>query len=822
MKYRFFCCTVLLVGLLQAQRVQVLTFDSGEPLENVIVYDEAKKTVYYTDKAGGVSLDAFGDYEVISFNHLAYIEYEVLKRDLVASGLVIRLHKKAELLNEIVLSASKEKEKRSRIAEQVAVVFKEGIQDISPQTSADLLATIPGIKVQKSQFGGGSPVLRGMEANRVLLVIDGVRMNNAIYRRGHLHNSITVSPNILDRTEVIFGPSSVIYGSDALGGVIHYYTKTPKPSANKGVSGSFFSRYSSVNNERSASGDLEVINNKWAAYTNISYSKFGDLTMGGNRSHGYEDWGKVFEYSNNGGDFFNAHSVANNNPRIQKNTGFHQTDFLQKFTFTLSPDTQLLFNLQFSQSSNINRFDKLTEYSGDKLKYAEWYYGPQKRWLFSSQLKIHPNKKWLEKGTITAAFQDIEESRIYRKFNSLDRLYGVENVKVFSINGDFFVPLTRDKKRVFSYGFEASHNKVLSDAYCRALEVSGNQVLGFTDVFNIQSRYPDGGSTYSSAAAYLNYRQDINSKTTLNSGIRWVNTYLTAKWLDDSLIALPNRIILNNAALTATFGYVYKPREDWQLNAVISSGFRSPNIDDIGKIREKFGFVSVPNTHLKPEYAYNAEMGVIKYFLNKTFHINWNAYYTLLNNYIVRDYFDPNHYGDGTIMYHGEEGTTIANVNKGTAYITGSTLSIKGTLYRNWFTSSSLTYTKGNTYDTQLPLSSIPPLFGMVEMGFKKRKIQVVASWKFNLKKRLSDYNSIEGIDNLEQAPTEYIGIFPTDKYLDLPAWNILHIRSKYQVNERVSLMLNLDNLFDKHYKEFASSISAPGRNLSLSIFAKW
>ncbi len=107
---------------------------------------------------------------------------------------------------------------------------KEDIFKESPQTTADLLASVPGIKVQKSQFGGGSPVLRGMESNRVLLVVDGVRMNNAIYRKGHLQNSITVSPTQLERTEIVFGPSSVIYGSDALGGVIHYYTRTPKTS----------------------------------------------------------------------------------------------------------------------------------------------------------------------------------------------------------------------------------------------------------------------------------------------------------------------------------------------------------------------------------------------------------------------------------------------------------------------------------------------------------------------------------------------------------------------------------------------------------------
>ena len=125
-----------------------------------------------------------------------------------------------------MLSVSRNTEKRARIAEHIEVITQHTIALQSPQTTADLLALTPGVKVQKSQFGGGSPVLRGMESNRVLLVVDGVRMNNAIYRKGHIQNSITVSPNLLARTEVLFGPSSIIYGSDALGGVIHYYTKT--------------------------------------------------------------------------------------------------------------------------------------------------------------------------------------------------------------------------------------------------------------------------------------------------------------------------------------------------------------------------------------------------------------------------------------------------------------------------------------------------------------------------------------------------------------------------------------------------------------------
>jgi len=803
----------LIIVSIKAQQVKVLERGTNFPIENVTIYNDVNNNIVYTNNKGIADLSSFQDSDIISFNHLSFIEYEILKRELSEIEFVVYLSKNAQQLNEIVLSASKGKESRSRIAEQVAIVSREEIKKLAPQTTADLLANLPGVKVQKTQFGGGSPVLRGMEANRILLVIDGVRMNNAIYRTGHLQNSITVSPNIIDRTEVIFGPSSVIYGSDALGGVIHYYTKTPKVSNIKEVNTSIYSRYSSSNNEFTTEGNFELRNKKWASYTSISYSSFGDLKMGKNRTHGFEDWGKVPEYSNNSNSFYNTNSVLNPDDNIQKNTGYNQTDILQKITIPISPKNELMINVQYSTSSNINRFDKLTEYSGNELKYAEWYYGPQERLLISSQLKINSNKKWIQEGTITAAFQNIKESRVQRNLSSLDRSYRNERVDVFSLNGDFYVPLTKMNNRIMSYGFEITHNKVNSNAFGKTLNVFENTIVGFSDEFTVQSRYPDGGSTYTSIASYVNYRQDISKKATLNSGIRFINTHLTAKWIDDTFMTLPDfDISLNNSAITATVGYVYKPSINWQLNNVISTGFRSPNIDDIGKIREKSGDVTVPNIYLKPEYAYSFETSALKYFKNKKFQAGLNVYYTLLDNYITRDQFEINN--SSTIIYDGEEGNVVANVNKDNAYIIGSTFSFKGSLTPLWFTKGALTYTKGKAYDTGLPLSSIPPLFGSIEIGFEEDRLQAILNWKFNGKKKIEDYNLIEGIDNEEQTPYNSI----TNTYYGNPSWNTFNFNANYKVNSNIIFYVNIDNIFDVHYKEFASSISAPGRNLALSL----
>lgn len=814
MKWVLIVFFLLSVYKISAQKITVQDKESTFPIYNVTVYNEDKSKQAISDKKGIIDISAFAVNDILTFTHVAYVEYELLKRVIIGKK-IIYLQSKEEQLQEVFLSASKGKELRKRIAEQVAVFSIKDIQKTAPQTSADLLAEIPGIKVQKSQFGGGSPVLRGMEANRVLLVVDGVRMNNAIYRKGHLQSSITVSPNLLERTEVIFGPSSVIYGSDALGGIIHYYTRKPKTNDTFNINNSFLTRYSTINNEKTFQGDIELQFKKFASFTSVSFSDFGDLRMGKKRSHGFEDWGRVFDYSDNTDTFFNETPIVNSNSNIQRNTGFNQVDLLQKFYIPLSKKSELLFNFQYSTSSDIPRFDKLTERRDGKLRFAEWYYGPQQRLLLSSQLELKPEKKWLNVGTITVAYQNIEESRINRNFGSLDRTTRNEEVDVFSLNGDFAVPLS--KNRILSYGIELSHNDVTSSPRGEILEVSGNQITGISGTFPVQARYADGGSSYTSSAAYVNYRQDISKKATLNTGIRFTNTNLNATWIDDTFITLSDTdISLNNSAITLTAGYVYKPTNSWQINTVLSSGFRSPNIDDVGKVREKEGDVTVPNINLKPEFAYNAELGFLKYLNNKKFHVGLTTYYTLLKNYIIREDFSLN--GSSTILFDGEEGNVVANVNRDQAYIVGCTFTLKGNISNYFKTNASFTYTKGKTYDTNEPLSSIPPLFGMIGFSYEKQKFETSIDLKFNGIKKLKNYNLSEGIDNIEQTPF----LAETGEYYGSPSWATINLNTKYRFTENLDLRVSVNNILDQHYKEFASSISAPGRNFSFSILANF
>ena len=125
-------------------------------------------------------------------------------------------------------------------------------------------------------------MIRGFATNRLLLSVDGVRMNNAIFRGGNIQNVISIDPFTIKSTEVIFGPGSVIYGSDAIGGVMNFYTNNPQFSKTDSleVFGKSNYRYSSANNENTVHVDFNLGKREWAFLSSLTYNNFGDLKMG--------------------------------------------------------------------------------------------------------------------------------------------------------------------------------------------------------------------------------------------------------------------------------------------------------------------------------------------------------------------------------------------------------------------------------------------------------------------------------------------------------------------------------------------------------------
>jgi hemoglobin/transferrin/lactoferrin receptor protein len=228
-----------------AQQVRVISRTDLQSVSNCLIYNTDESVSILTDNKGIADLSGFKNTDKLTFSHVSFIPVEFEKSYFTAKTTDIALSVAVINLKEIVFSANKVEEKYRDLPVRIDIIPSKQIQFGNPQTTAELLQQNGTVFVQQSQLGGGSVVLRGMETNRVLMVIDGVRMNNAIYRAGHIQNIITIDPNILSRVEVVHGPGSVIYGSDAMGGVMHFYTRNPVLSTNGNVytSGNAMIRY---------------------------------------------------------------------------------------------------------------------------------------------------------------------------------------------------------------------------------------------------------------------------------------------------------------------------------------------------------------------------------------------------------------------------------------------------------------------------------------------------------------------------------------------------------------------------------------------------
>ncbi|MFM2227846.1 MAG: hypothetical protein RL664_1189, partial [Bacteroidota bacterium] len=294
-------------------------------------------------------------------------------------------------LSEMVVSATRNANATKFLAQPVSAIQRKDIQFINPANAADLLAQTGTALVQKSQLGGGSPILRGFEANKVLYVIDGVRMNNAIYRGGHLQDILSLDPMAMENVEIAYGPSAVAYGSDALGGVMSFNTRSPRfTSGDRLVRGNAMLRYSTAD-QSGAHINLETSTERFATFTAFTFNNFGDLRQGNNRNPGYETFGQRPWYVQrvNGRDSV----MTNTNPNVQVGSAYNQYDFMEKLSFKQSDKLTHTLNIQYSTTNDVPRYDRLTQTSNGAPRFAEWYYGPQTRAMVAYHANLSNGNK---------------------------------------------------------------------------------------------------------------------------------------------------------------------------------------------------------------------------------------------------------------------------------------------------------------------------------------------------------------------------------------------------------------------------------------------
>ncbi|MFC4723071.1 TonB-dependent receptor plug domain-containing protein [Geojedonia litorea] len=801
MKIKFLLVTFcfFVIAIVNAQSVKVLEKSSQEPISGVAIYNANKTKTVSTNLDGEASLDSFSRNELIYFQSPTHDIISFRKSTLALRSFVVFLDVKVEDLNEIVISASKFEQSKSDIPQKIINISAKDIQFSNPQTSADLLQSSGNVYIQKSQLGGGSPMIRGLSTNRLLITVDGVRMNNAIFRGGNIQNVISIDPFIIQNTEIALGAGSVVYGSDAIGGVMSFYSQKPQLSYRDSLyfNANAVLRYATANEEKTGHLDFNFGLKKWAFLTSVSYTDFDDLRMG---SHGPDDYLRPeYVQTINGVDSV----VDNKNPLVQTPTGYDQINLMQKFRYEPQDNLSFDLGLYYTTTSEYSRYDRLIRYRRGKLRSAEWNYGPQRWFMGNFQVtKLSSSSNLYDKIQLTAAYQNFQESRFDRDFQSEIRNIREEAVDAISFNLDLEKQLS-SRTELF-YGVEYIYNKIKS---------TGDEENIVTNVLTpTVSRYPNG-SDWQSLAVYTSLKYKPNPKFIFQSGLRYNHVLIHANFNENNqYLNLPfDKASIDAGALTGTAGISWLPNKmiEWKLNA--SSAFRAPNIDDVGKVFDSEpGSVVVPNNNLKPEYAYGGELG-LKLNFDNMFLIDMATYYTFLDNALVRRDFSLN--GQREILYDGELSNVQAIQNASKAWIYGFEVGIQLKFSDALKLKSQYNIVGGTEEENgvEVPVRHAAPNFGNTHLVWQKNKLLIDA---------FAEYNNELSFNQLAPSEIEKAYIYALDSNGNpySPSWYTLNLRTQYQLTHAATLTASLENITDQRYKTYSSGIASAGRNLILSL----
>ncbi|HBH25034.1 MAG TPA: TonB-dependent receptor [Cytophagales bacterium] len=779
-----------------AQTIKVVDNTTLLPIEYATLNSENKQSFVTTDARGEANISIFKGAKAIEVRKLGYkpaiFSYETMSQP----GFRVELEPSNLNLDEVVVSATRWRQSTSDVPSKIIGISTEEIAIQNPQTAADLLGISGKVFVQKSQQGGGSPMIRGFATNRLLYTVDGVRMNTAIFRGGNIQNVINLDPFATQNVEVLFGPGSVIYGSDAIGGVMSFQTLEPQLSTTgkARVTGNANVRFSSANLEKTGHFDVNIGWKKWALVSSVSAWDYDHLRQGSNGPLDY-----VKPYYVQWQDSMDVIVQQNDNLK-QIPSAYSQLNLMQKVRFQPSQRWDLQYGFHYSETSPYGRYDRHNRIRNELPRYGEWSYGPQ-MWMMNNLSARHTgNGRLYDEMTLRLAQQSFEESRISRNFNDPEREVRTEKVEAYSVNLDFVV--RTDMKNTLFYGFEYVANDVNSSGLIENIE-SGNQLPG-------PSRYPQ--SIWQSIALYVNDEYEVNQKLTLQGGLRY-NRFILDADFDTTFYPFPfTQANINNGALTGSLGGVIRPTDRFVIKLYAGTAFRSPNVDDIGKVFDSEpGAVTIPNPDLKAEYAYNFDIGLAKVF-DDFLKLDVTAYYTILRNALVRR--DYTFHGEDSILYEGVLSRVQALQNAAKATVYGLQFGMEVKFNDKLNLSSDLNIQKGEEElddGSASPSRHAAPLFGATRLTYQMDKLDL---------QLYANYQGTQKAGNLAVEERRKDEVYARDSSGNnyAPSWHTINIKAIYQINANFSVSAGIENITDQRYRPYSSGISGPGTNYIISL----
>jgi len=643
----------------------------------------------------------------------------------------------SQVLEEVVITANRFESLQLNTPEAIKALASENIHDFQLRSSPEALMLTPGVFVQKTNHGGGSPFLRGLTGNQTLLLMDGIRLSNATMRYGPNQYVNTIDVFSIEKFEVLRGSGSVQYGSDAIGGTIQAFSHALDTTLERNWGGTLLARLASQGMEQGVHGRVNYSDHRMALSGGITGRSFGDIV---------------------GGD----------TTGIQTPSGYGELDFDLKGKIILSSKSDLTMLFQ-----NVHQRDVPVYHKVALENYAVNQMDPQKRQLAYARLNHSFQDGIFKSATFTASYQQVEEGRELLKNGSSSLRTESDLVRSWGFSAE-----TRTSNGMnwsANTGLEITHELVNSSRI--DLDLSNDSTS------TKRGLYPDG-STMTGLAAFTVHGFNLQHWS-LTAGARF-NSYLIQ--VDDQSLG---KTKLTPSALVGNLAILRKLNQTSNVFLSLNTGFRAPNINDLGTLGIVDFRYETPNFGLQPEYSFQVQVGY-KYRGHK---LSGDVYLyrNELYNLIVRSRIEGDSL-EGYPVYQKE--------NNGRAYIQGIETDWHYAFHPSWLVGGSLTYTYGQNLTKEEPMRRIPPLFGRLYAEYRLKGWWMSLEWQAAGKQ-----------DRLSGGDVDDNRIPPGGT----PSWNILNLNASYAWRF-MKVNLSLRNLFNEDYRVHGSGINGYGRSAWLSV----
>jgi hemoglobin/transferrin/lactoferrin receptor protein len=641
----------------------------------------------------------------------------------------------SDTLSNVVVTANRQVNKVDYVP---VAVFQTKIQPNSLNTP-EALSNLPGIFIQRTNQGGGSAFVRGLTGNQTLLILDGIRFNNSTFRYGPNQYLNTLDPFSLEKTEVLLGSGSVQYGSDALTGAVQLLTFQPQFSTQTQWNGNHSARWGSQGMEKSLLNRISFQSSKLSGFLSLGYKNFGDINRGGNNG-------------------------------LQHPTGYDETNILTKIRLLLSSKWQLETLIQQNQQKNVPVYHKiqLENYAINEMSLQSY----RRAYVKLLGEFNHPLMKSIELNT---SYQNSLEDRKLQKNGSLTTRLETDDVQTLGISAQIKSQLN-------------SHHSAISGVEMYSDFINSNRKdVSSTKTQNLRGLYPDN-STFTSLSAFSLHHWQLN-KWSINAGLRY----------QQSIAVLPDTTVgkstISLGALVYDIGSSFQLNKNNTLFVNYSTGFRAPNMDDLGSLGIVDFRYELPAFNLKPEYSFNITIGLRKTV--GTWRSEWIVFHTDLENIISR--IKTSEIVQSYSVYKKE------NIDK--AYLYGFEINQSVLLSPRFSLKSQLTYTYGQNISQNEPMRRIPPLHGNVLIEYQNSRWNMGVNWVFaDRQDRLSAGDKSDNRMN----PNGTDG------------WGIINTQISYQINPRIRLNMQGLNLNNVPYRMHGSGIDGMGRSLFMQMNYQW